>query len=286
MSQVIHTAVLPVAGFGTRFLPVTKAVPKEMLPLLDRPCIEYAVVEAVAAGIERVVMVTTHGKEALPDYFDVNPELERHLADQGKLELLTMVRQLNDLVDVVTVRQRDTRGLGHAVLSARAAVGDEPFAVLLADDVIDADRPVLGQLMAAWEPTRAAVALMDVPRDQTRHYGVCAGPWLAPGRMDVQRMVEKPDPQDAPSTLAIVGRYLLPPDIFDVLEATPRGAANEYQLTDALAALASQGRVTGVVFEGRRFDAGGVLGWLEANLHFALQRPDLADDVRAMLKRL
>lgn len=283
MPLAVRTAVLPVAGFGTRFLPVTKAVPKELLPIVDRPCIEYAVVEAVAAGIERVVMVTTHGKEALADYFDANPELERHLEEQGKDELLRQVRSITGLVDVVTVRQRDARGLGLAVLSARAAVGEEPFAVLLADDVIDAGRPVIGQLMDGCEAGRAAVALMEVPREQTARYGVCGGPWQAPGRMDVRQMVEKPDPALAPSTMAIIGRYVLPADIFDILEATPPGRNGEVQLTDALAVLAGQGRVTGVVFEGQRFDAGSVPGWLQANLHFAARRPELAAELKTLL---
>lgn len=279
----IRTVVLPVAGLGTRFLPVTKAVPKELLPIVDRPCIEYAVVEAVAAGIERVVMVTTHGKEALADYFDANPELERHLEEQGKDELLRQVRSITGLVDVVTVRQRDARGLGLAVLSARAAVGDEPFAVLLADDVIDAERPVIGQVQAGCLPDQAAVALMQVPPAQTARYGICAGPWRAPGQMQVVEMVEKPDPATAPGDHAIIGRYVLPPDIFDILEGTPPGRNGEVQLTDALAVLAAQGRVTGVVFEGRRFDAGSVPGWLQANLHFAGKRPELAAELKALL---
>ncbi|NOY24913.1 MAG: UTP--glucose-1-phosphate uridylyltransferase [Oligoflexia bacterium] len=279
----MRTAVLPVAGFGTRFLPITKAVPKELLPLLDRPLVDYAVAEAAAAGIERVVMVTSHGKDALPDYFAVNPDLERHLEERGKLDLLERMHALSDLVDVVTVRQRDTRGLGHAVLSARAAVGDEAFAVLLADDVIDAPRPVIAQLMDAFSPGRAVVALMDVPRPQTARYGVCAGQWLSPGRLDVQSMVEKPAPADAPSTLAIVGRYILPPEIFDLLEQTPPGAGNEYQLTDAMAAL---GSVTGVVYQGRRFDAGSLPGWLAANLYYARKRPDLAQALDELLKDL
>jgi UTP--glucose-1-phosphate uridylyltransferase len=283
MPQAVRTAVLPVAGFGTRFLPVTKAVPKELLPIVDRPCIEYAVVEAVEAGIERVVMVTTHGKEALADYFDANPELERHLEEQGKDELLRQVRSITGLVDVVTVRQRDARGLGLAVLSARAAVGEEPFAVLLADDVIDAPRPVIGQLMEGCLEGQAAVALMEVPPAQTARYGVCGGAFRAPGRMDVRQMIEKPEPDKAPSNMAIIGRYILPADIFDILEATPAGKNGEVQLTDALAVLAGQGRVTGVVFEGRRFDAGSVPGWLQANLHFAARRPELARELKALL---
>lgn len=276
MSRTVRTAVLPVAGFGTRWLPITKAVPKELLPILDRPCIEYAVVEAVAAGIERIVLVTTHGKEALTDYFDTNPELERHLEEQGKTELLAMVRGITGLADVVTVRQREARGLGLAVLSAQSAVGDEPFAVLLADDLIDSTRPAIGQLCEATPEGMAAVALMEVPLEKVGQYGVCSGTWAREGLMFVDHMIEKPDPASAPSRQAIVGRYILPPDIFSILERTPRGRNDEVQLTDALAVLAGAGRVVGVRFEGRRFDAGSLPGWLEANLHFAKGRPELA----------
>ncbi len=276
MPSTVRTAVLPVAGFGTRWLPITKAVPKELLPILDRPCIEYAVVEAVAAGIERIVLVTTHGKEALADYFDTNPELERHLEEQGKTDLLAMVRGITGLVDVVTVRQREARGLGLAVLSAQSAVGDEPFAVLLADDLIDSEVPAIGQLGAATPPDMAAVALMEVPIERVSQYGICSGRWTAEGHMLVDQMTEKPEPAQARSRHAIVGRYILPPDIFTILERTPRGRNDEVQLTDALAVLAGQGRVMGICFEGHRFDAGSLPGWLEANLHFARRRPELA----------
>lgn len=284
-ARPVKTAVLPVAGLGTRFLPVTKSVPKEMLPLVDRPCIEYAVAEAVAAGVERVVMVVSRGKEALADYFDRNPLLEQHLEEKGKEEQLALVRSLSDMCDVVTIRQGEALGLGHAVLTARPGVGDQPFAVLLADDVVDAERPAIGQLIDAWEPGRAVVALMEVPRAETRKYGVCAGEWLSPDRMSVSAMVEKPDPADAPSNHAIVGRYVLPPDIFEILRRTPRGRGGEIQLTDALAALAAQGRVTGKVFEGQRFDTGNVLGWLDATLHFARKRPDLAGPLAEIIAR-
>lgn len=285
MPQPVRTAVLPVAGLGTRFLPVTKSVPKEMLPLVDRPCIEYAVAEAVAAGIERVVLVTARGKDALADYFDRNPELERHLEETGKQEQLEAVRAISRMCQVVTVRQGEALGLGHAVLTARAAVGDQPFAVLLADDVVDATTPAIGQLMADWEPGRAVVALMEVPRAETCKYGVCAGTWQRPDLMDVERMVEKPEPAVAPSNHAIVGRYVLPPEIFEILARTPRGRGGEIQLTDGLQALAAQGRVRGKVFEGRRFDTGNVLGWLEATLHYARKRPDLAAGLEALLSR-
>lgn len=285
MAPVVRTAVLPVAGLGTRFLPVTKAVPKEMLPLVDEPCIAYAIAEAAAAGMDRIVLVTARGKGAMEDYFDRNPELERHLEETGKADLLQRVREVGRDVQVVSVRQRQALGLGHAVLTARAAVGDQPFAVLLADDVVDAERPAVGQLVDAWQPGQAVVALMEVPREETRKYGVCAGTWRAPDLMDVREMVEKPEPAVAPSNHAIVGRYVLPPEIFPILERTPRGRGGEIQLTDGLAALAAQGRVLGKVFEGRRFDTGNVLGWLEATLHYARKRPDLAAGVEALLAR-
>lgn len=276
MPSPVRTAVLPVAGFGTRWLPISKAVPKELLPILNRPCIEYAVVEAVEAGIERIVMVTSHGKEALADYFDTNPELERHLEEQGRTELLAMVRSITGLVDVVTVRQRDARGLGLAVLSAQSAVGDEPFAVLLADDLIDGPSPAIGQLMAATPADMASVALMEVPTEQVNRYGICGGHWNAQGLMLIDQMIEKPEPAAAPSRQAIVGRYILPPDIFPILETTPRGRGDEVQLTDALAVLAGRRKVLGVPFLGRRFDAGSLPGWLEANLHYARRHPELA----------
>ncbi len=282
----VRTAVLPVAGLGTRFLPVTKAVPKEMLPLVDRPCIDYAVAEAVAAGIDRIVMVTARGKGALADYFDRNPELEQHLEEKGKTQMLERVRAIGADVQVVSVRQREALGLGHAVLTAAAAVGDQPFAVLLADDVVDADTPAIGQLIDAWQPGRAVVALMEVPREETRKYGVCAGTWTSPDLMQVDAMVEKPAPEDAPSNHAIVGRYVLPPQIFDVLRRTPRGRGGEIQLTDGLAALAADGLVTGKVFEGRRFDTGNVLGFLEATLHYTAKRPDLAPGLARILAGL
>lgn len=277
----MRTAVLPVAGFGTRWLPITKAVPKELLPVLDRPCVEYAVVEAAAAGIERIVLVTTHGKEPLADYFDHAPELERHLEERGRADLLELVRSRSRLVDVVMVRQRDARGLGLAVRSAAAAVGDEPFVVLLADDIIDAPRPAIGQMLEACPEGRAAVALMPVADDQVENYGICEGRWLPDGTMDVGHMIEKPRPEQTASREAIIGRYVLPPDIFEVIDRTPPGRGDEVQLTDALAALAAQGRVRGIRFQGRRFDAGSLPGWLEANLYFARQRPELRAIVQA-----
>jgi UTP--glucose-1-phosphate uridylyltransferase len=283
---MVRKAVLPAAGLGTRFLPVTKAVPKEMLPILDRPCIEYVVVEAVEAGITDIVLVTSRGKSAMEDYFDRSPALEATLEAAGKTALLAEVRRVARLATVVTVRQQEQRGLGHAVLAAASAVGDEPFAVLLGDDIIDAPTPAIGQLARVHAETGSAVvALQEVPRSETKRYGICAGEMEAPNRMRVRAMVEKPAPEDAPSNLSIVGRYILPAEIFDILRRTAPGAGGEIQLTDAIAVLAARGEVCGLLFEGRRFDTGNPLGLLEATLHEALRRPAYAEGARALLKR-
>lgn len=283
---MLRKAVLPAAGLGTRFLPVTKAVPKEMLPLLDRPCIEYVVAEAVEAGLTDIVLVTARGKGAMEDYFDRSPTLEATLEAAGKSALLAEVRRVARLATVVTVRQQEQRGLGHAVLAAAPAVGNEPFAVLLGDDIIDAPRPAIGQLAAVHaEHGGAVVALQEVPWADTKRYGICAGEMESPAVMRVRAMVEKPAPENAPSNLSIVGRYVLPGEIFDILRTTQPGAGGEIQLTDAIAVLAARGDTRGLLFEGRRFDTGNPLGLLEATLHYALQRPEYADGARALLSR-
>jgi UTP--glucose-1-phosphate uridylyltransferase len=281
----VRTAVLPVAGLGTRFLPVTKTIPKEMLPIVDRPCIEYVVAEAVAAGMERIVFVTAEGKDAQIDYFRPSPGLEAYLEATGKASLLADIRRVGRMAEVIAVRQDEALGLGHAVLQARDVVGDEPFAVLLGDDIIDAEVPCISQLLEDFAPGLGVVALMQVPRSETDRYGVCAGPMVGP-RMQIEEMVEKPTPADAPSQYAIVGRYVLPPEIWDLLAATGAGAGGEIQLTDALAALALQNRMVGRVFDGERFDTGNVVGLLRATLHFALKRPELRDSVQALLDEM
>lgn len=287
MSRV-RTAVLPVAGLGTRFLPATKCVPKEMLPLLDRPCIDYIITEAVDAGIENIVLVTSRGKDALVDFFDRKPALEAHLEKAGKQDLLDKVLETASRAEVVSVRQQVALGLGHAVLTAKPAVGSEPFAVLLGDDIIFSDTPTIGDMIGAYDhgAQAAVVALMEVPQDQTDRYGICAGQWRDDGQMQVSHMVEKPDPAEAPSRHAIVGRYVLPPDIFDILQITRPGRGNEIQLTDALADLAARGRVRGYVFDGERHDTGNVLGLLRAAMHEARRRPDLRDGFQRILEEL
>ncbi|MFI5199948.1 MAG: UTP--glucose-1-phosphate uridylyltransferase GalU [Candidatus Limnocylindrales bacterium] len=286
----VRKAVLPAAGWGTRFLPATKAQPKEMLPLVDKPVIQYAVEEAVAAGIEQVIIVTSSQKRAIEDHFDVSYELEHLLEERGDVEMLRRIRHISDLAQVAYVRQKEQLGLGHAVLMAKELVGHEPFAVILSDDVVVGERPCIGQLIHAYNETHSSVvAVMEVPHEDTRRYGVIdsepAGNELDHGRLyRVKGLVEKPDPDDAPSDLAIVGRYVLTPKIFDKLEQTQRGAGGEIQLTDAIEALMQEQEVYAYAFEGTRYDAGTTMGWLKASVELALQRPDLSAEFRDYLR--
>ena len=287
MKHALRTVVIPAAGLGTRFLPVTKAVPKEMLPIVDVPTIQLIVDEAVRAGAQQVVVVNGRGKTAIEDHFDRSYELEDTLQRKGKKELFEQVRRISDMVRLVSVRQKEPLGLGHAVLAARPAVGDEWFGVLLGDDLIDSDEPGIGQLArVSMQTGKAAVALMPVPDDQVHMYGVGAGPALADGNIQVEKIVEKPPRGTAPSNLAVIGRYLLPPDIFGILEQVKPGAGGEIQLTDALAVLAQQGRLIGVRFKGERHDAGDRLGYLQANIAYALKRPELRDGLLAFLRKV
>ncbi len=283
--QRLTRAVLPLAGLGTRFLPATKAVPKELLPLVDRPCLDYILAEAVEAGLEDFVFVISKGKGAIEEHFSRDFQLEAYLEERDKLDLLAEVRRAGRLAKFVTVRQHEALGLGHAVLTARPAVGDNPFAVLLGDDIIhNPARSALRQLMDVWDAKgECVVALIEVPRDQTKRYGICDGT-LSGQLMKVTGMVEKPEPAKAPTNLSIVGRYVLPGEIFDILERTPKGSGGEIQLTDALAVLAQRGQAWGWLFEGRRYDTGNVLGWLEATVGLALERPELAPRVREILE--
>ncbi len=288
----VRKAVFPAAGWGTRFLPATKAQPKEMLPLVDKPIIQYGVEEAVAAGIEQVIIVTSTHKGAIEDHFDLNYELERVLEEKGEIEKLRQVRAITDLAQLAYVRQKEQLGLGHAILMAKDLIGHEPFAVLLPDDVVIADRPCIGQLINAYQRTHASVvAVMPVPAEEVSRYGIVAAE-IDPGHPDdprLQRMtgiVEKPSPEDAPSTLAVIGRYVLTPKIFDKLEQTQRGAGGEIQLTDAIHALMAEQSVYTYEFEGVRYDAGTTMGWLEATVDLALQRPDLASGFRSHLRSL
>ena len=286
----VRKAVFPAAGWGTRFLPATKAQPKEMLPLVDKPIIQYAVEEAVAAGIEQVIIVTSSQKRAIEDHFDLSYELEHLLEERGEIERLRRIRHISDLAQIAYVRQKEQLGLGHAVLMAKELVGHEPFAVILSDDVVVGERPCIGQLVHAYAQTRSSVvAVMEVPPEETSRYGVIGGERVEGGDgklWKVDQLVEKPEPGRAPSNLAIIGRYVLTPKIFDKLEQTARGAGGEIQLTDAIQALMEEQAVYGYEFEGTRYDAGTTMGWLKAQVELALARPDLGEEFGAYLRGL
>lgn len=289
MRRPVRKAVFPVAGLGSRFLPATKACPKEMLPVVDKPIIQYAVEEAIEAGITDLVFVTGRTKRAIEDHFDRSPELEAELEERGKTDMLAAIRSLlPGGVSCVYIRQPEPLGLGHAVLCARPAVGDEPFAVLLPDDLIH--HPAQGctaQLAAAYADTGSSlVAVEDVPAEMTASYGIVSVDDASRQVSRIDAIVEKPAPADAPSTLGVVGRYLLTPAIFDLLETTPRGAGGEIQLTDAIAALLADEPVSAFRFEGRRFDCGNKLGFLEATVHMAMARDDLREPFRRILAEL
>jgi UTP--glucose-1-phosphate uridylyltransferase len=286
----VRKAVFPAAGWGTRFLPATKAQPKEMLPLVDKPVIQYAVEEAVAAGIEQVIIITSSQKRAIEDHFDLSLELENLLEQRGDIEMLRQIRAISDLAQISYVRQKEQLGLGHAVLVVKELVGHEPFAVILSDDVVVGERPCIGQLIHAYGETHSSVvAVTEVPHEETCRYGVIDGQAVDSGDprlYKVSRLVEKPDPEDAPSNLAIIGRYVLTPKIFDKLEQTPCGAGGEIQLTDAIEALMQEQDVYGYAFDGVRYDAGTTMGWLRASVELALQRQDIGSQFREYLQTL
>ena len=286
----VRKAVFPAAGLGTRFLPATKAQPKEMLPLVDKPIIQYVIEEAVAAGLTNIIIVTGRGKNAIEDHFDVSYELERLLQERGKTDLLDQVRAVSNMINVSYVRQGEALGLGHAVLVARDLVGDEPFAVMLGDDIIDSAVPCVKQMVDVFERHQGPViAVHRVPRNEISAYGVIDGS-CCEDRSDrvyrIRDLVEKPRAEEAPSDLAIIGRYILTPDIFEALAQTPRDAAGEIQLTNGLRALKDRRPMYGYRFEGVRHDAGNKLGFLKATVEFALKREDLGGPFREYLKGL
>jgi len=287
MTSTVRKAVFPVGGLGTRFLPATKAMPKEMLPVVDKPLIQYAVEEAKASGIEEFIFVTGRGKSAIEDHFDYSFELESVLQTRGRKRELALVRSfMPEPGQVAYTRQLEPLGLGHAVWCARDLVGNEPFAVLLADDLVLAEEPCLRQLIDVHEKTGGnVVAVIEVPRDQTNRYGIL-DIGADDGRLaEVRGLVEKPAPEKAPSTLSIIGRYILKPDLFGHLEKGERGAGGEIQLTDAMARMIGNSPFHGLRFEGKRFDCGDKAGFLEANIAFALARDDLRDEIVPMLRR-
>jgi len=284
-------AVFPAAGLGTRFLPATKALPKEMMPLVDKPIIQYGVEEALASGCDQIIIVTGRGKTAIEDHFDVSYELEKMLEERGKTDLLAVVRRISDMIHIAYVRQKEALGLGHAVLMSRELVGDEPFAVILADDIIDAEVPCLKQMIEVYNETGCSVLATQVVEGKAiSSYGVLdakpvPGKWN--GRLfEVQNLVEKPKFEDAPSNLAIIGRYILTPAIFEMLESTSLGAGGELQLTDGLRELLKKEKIYGYTFEGKRYDTGDKLGFLKATVEFALKREDLGEEFREYLKTL
>ncbi len=272
----IRKAVFPAAGLGTRFLPATKAQPKEMLPLVDKPIIQYVIEEALGSGIEQAILVTGRAKNAIEDHFDVSFELEHFLEERGKSDLLTLVREISTLVNIAYVRQKEPLGLGHAIYRAKGLVGTEPFAVLLADDIIDAEEPCLSQMMRIQDERGGSViAVMEVPMEEVRQYGIVEGDSPDDETFRIRNLVEKPAVADAPSRLAVVGRYLLSSRVFSILERTPADHRGEIQLTDALRVLCQTEPVWAYRFHGKRFDAGDKLGFLKATVELALKRPDL-----------
>ena len=284
----IKKAVFPVAGLGTRFLPTTKAMPKEMLPVVDKPIIQYAVEEALASGIEQIIFVTGSGKGALEDHFDKNLNLEKTLRDRGKLDLLRTVESVvPNKAQIVYTRQSEPLGLGHAIWCARDIVGDEPFAVLLADDLIQSNVPVLHQMINEFDRLRASMmAIIEVPNDETDKYGVIKAEKSFNGTVRISSMVEKPKPEDAPSNLAVIGRYILTPRIFEHLGKLQKGTGNEIQLTDSMSALLNEQPIFGYKFKGTRFDCGDKAGFLLANMAFALERPEMREKLIPNLKLL
>ncbi|HJW34283.1 MAG TPA: UTP--glucose-1-phosphate uridylyltransferase GalU [Holophagaceae bacterium] len=285
--SIIRKAVIPVAGLGTRFLPITKAQPKEMLPLVDKPVIQHVVEEAIRAGVESVVLVTGRGKQAIENHFDVAYELEDTLQRRGKTEDLQQVRGITALSQFAYVRQGEPLGLGHAVLCARHAVGNEPFALLLGDDVFAEEHPALESLVAAYEQTgKSVVGVQEVPLEHVSRYGIVSAPKDPSKVWEVTHIVEKPKPADAPSRYAVVGRYILSPHVFEHLAALEPGVGGEYQLTDALMKLAEEGQLVACPIPAKRFDTGNKLDYLKANVEFALKREDLGADFLAYLREV
>jgi UTP--glucose-1-phosphate uridylyltransferase len=285
--MILRRAVFPVAGYGTRFLPASKAIPKEMLPIVDKPAVQYVVEEAVAAGVKTAIFVTAEGKSAIEDHFDRNLRLEAFLAERGKHDLLEVARQVGNMVEVVAVRQKTPLGLGHAVLQAAPVLGDEPFAVLLGDDIIVGQPPAIARLAELHRDTGAPVlAVMEVPRAEIRHYGCIDGEMVSPGVWRVRNLVEKPAVIAAPSNLAIIGRYVLTPEVLRTLAETPSDRGGEIQLTEGLKRYLAKGPIFACTFPGRRYDAGNKVDFLRATVEIARHHPELGEAFRRMLEEV
>jgi len=283
----VRKAVITAAGWGTRFLPITRSQPKEMLPVVNKPLIQYSVEEAISSGIEQIILITALGKRAIEDYFDRSFDLEYVLEQKGETKLLQEMRELSSLVDICYIRQKEQLGLGHAILTAKNVVADEPFAVLLPDDIIDSRVPVLKQMIEVYEQYKTnVIAIKRVSNRETIKYGIIEPKRVSGHIHQVLGLTEKPEPQEAPSNLGIVGRYILMPQIFDVLEVTPPGKNQEIQLTDALQLLLKQQAIYACEFEGVWYDTGTPLGWLEATVAFALKQPDIGQELREYLRQL
>lgn len=287
LMKKVRKAIIPAAGLGTRFLPATKAMPKEMLPIVDKPTIQYIVEEAIASGIEDIIIVTGKGKRAIEDHFDFAPELEQNLLEKGKTDLLDKVRYSTNLADIHYIRQKEPKGLGHAVWCARNFIGDEPFAVLLGDDIVQSETPCLKQLINIYEETHSSViGVQKVPMEETNRYGIIDPSQQNGRRYQVNNLVEKPAQGTAPSDLAIMGRYVLTPEIFMFLDKQQTGAGGEIQLTDAIQALNQIQRVFAYDFEGKRFDVGEKIGFVKTTIDFALQNEELREEVMEYLKEI
>lgn len=283
----IRKAIIPAAGLGTRFLPATKAMPKEMLPIVDKPTIQYIIEEAVASGIEDIIIVTGKGKRAIEDHFDSSFELEHNLAEKGKWSLLEEVRKPSNMADIHYIRQKEPKGLGHAIWCARKFIGDEPFAVLLGDDIVESETPCLKQMMKVYDTYQSAVVgVQTVDWDEVNRYGIVDGLRKSERIYETTRLVEKPSRDEAPSNLAIMGRYILPSVIFDILEDQEAGKNGEIQLTDALSVLAHQSSILAYNFEGIRHDVGEKMGFIQTSIHYALQREDLREELLSYMSRV
>lgn len=288
MEKKIRKAIIPAAGLGTRFLPATKAQPKEMLPIVDKPTLQYIIEECVASGIEEILIITGRNKKSIEDHFDKSVELELELEKSGKEEMLKMVRDITDMINIHFIRQKEPRGLGHAIHCAKTFVGDEPFAVLLGDDIVYNDeKPCLKQLMDCYnEYGTSILGVQTVDKSQVNKYGIVGGEQVSDRVYKVSDLVEKPKVEEAPSNVAILGRYIITPRIFEILETTAPGKGNEIQLTDALLTLVKEESMYAYDFEGKRYDAGDKLGYLQATVEYALRRPELKDDFMAYLKTI
>jgi len=276
----VRKAIIPAAGLGTRFLPATKAQPKEMLPIVDKPTLQYIIEEAVASGIEEILIITGRNKKSIEDHFDRSVELELELEKKGNFDMLEQVRAISDMVDIYYIRQKEPKGLGHAILCAKSFIGDEPFAVLLGDDIVDAQTPVIKQMIDVYDKYQTSVVgVQQVAYTDVHKYGIVDGQQVEPNIYRVNGLVEKPSVEEAPSNVAILGRYIINPTIFEILEHTQPGKGGEIQLTDALKELALKEAMYAYVFEGRRYDVGDKLGFIQATIDFALKRPELRQGV-------